>query len=67
MHASRPEITESQTGTGTNRSAGCAPAAEMIRIRAYELSQTRNGGPGDAQTDWVQAERELAAANDEQG
>lgn len=32
---------------------------ERIRIRAYEIFVARNGGPGDATTDWCQAEREL--------
>ncbi|NUQ52985.1 MAG: DUF2934 domain-containing protein [Phycisphaerales bacterium] len=32
---------------------------DRIRLRAYEIYQARNGGPGDAQSDWAQAEREL--------
>lgn len=32
---------------------------DRIRIRAYEISVARNGGPGDATADWCQAEREL--------
>ncbi len=32
---------------------------ERIRVRAYEIFQARNGGPGDADSDWAQAEREL--------
>lgn len=35
---------------------------ERIRIRAFEIYLTRNGGPGDEMTDWLQAERELATA-----
>ncbi len=35
--------------------------ADRIRARAYEIYQARNGngGPGDAVSDWAQAEREL--------
>lgn len=32
---------------------------DRIRLRAYEIYQTRNGAPGDAESDWAQAEREL--------
>ena len=37
---------------------------DRIRLRAYEISQARNGGPEDALADWVQAERELTTAHD---
>lgn len=33
---------------------------ERIRVRAYEIFQSRNGGQGDAESDWCQAERELS-------
>jgi len=32
---------------------------DRIRVRAYEIFLARNGGPGDAKSDWCQAEREL--------
>ncbi len=32
---------------------------EQIRQRAYEIYRRRNGGPGDARSDWLQAEAEL--------
>ncbi|MBS0198662.1 MAG: DUF2934 domain-containing protein [Planctomycetes bacterium] len=35
------------------------PNVASIRTRAYEICQNRNGGPGDALTDWTQAEKEL--------
>jgi len=35
---------------------------ERIRARAYEIYQARRGGPGDAISDWLQAERELRAS-----
>ncbi|XVJ60061.1 MAG: DUF2934 domain-containing protein [Tepidisphaera sp.] len=41
---------------------GCQPTAEHIRARAYEISQARNGGAGNANSDWCQAEAELSAA-----
>ena len=34
---------------------------EDIRQRAYDIYLSRNGGPGDALNDWLQAERELLA------
>ncbi len=34
---------------------------ERIRIRAYELYEKRQGGSGDADGDWLQAEAELTA------
>ncbi len=37
------------------------PSEEQIRARAYEIYCARNGGPGDAASDWQQAERELTA------
>ena len=41
---------------------GCQVSADDIRARAYQISQARSGGQGDAQTDWCQAEAELLAA-----
>jgi len=32
---------------------------EKIRARAYEIYLARKGEPGDAPSDWFQAEREL--------
>ena len=37
------------------------PTQDDIARRAYEISQQRNGEPGDALSDWLQAERELIA------
>lgn len=41
----------------------CPKCQSHIRARAYEISQARNGGPGDATSDWSQAEIELTAAS----
>ncbi|MEW6251454.1 MAG: DUF2934 domain-containing protein [Planctomycetota bacterium] len=35
------------------------PTEEQIRARAYEIYLRRNGGCGDAHSDWLQAEAEL--------
>ena len=36
--------------------------SDRIRERAYEIFRDRKGGPGNATSDWLQAERELNAA-----
>jgi hypothetical protein len=38
-----------------------APTADAIARRAYEIHLGRGGQGGDALSDWLQAERELAA------
>ena len=38
-----------------------APTHEEIAARSYELYLARGGQPGDAEQDWLQAERELSA------
>ena len=35
------------------------PTEEQVRARAFQIYLARNGAPGDAHSDWVQAEREL--------
>jgi hypothetical protein len=37
------------------------PTPEEIRFRAYEIFLARGGRPGDPESDWLQAERELIA------
>ena len=34
---------------------------DHIRQRAYQIFETRNGGAGNANLDWLQAEQELLA------
>lgn len=47
------------SGEGTAKDIGGGQSAvEGIRLRAYELSQARNGEPGDELSDWIQAEQE---------
>lgn len=48
------------TTSGVTKSRTKAvPSEEQIRARAFEIFKRRNGGPGDAHSDWLQAEREL--------
>lgn len=54
---SRPSVVEADA---RDRQA----TIDRIRLRAYEISQARKGGPGDALTDWTQAEQELRAGRD---
>ncbi len=35
------------------------PTTEDIQARAYKIFLSRNGAPGDPESDWLQAEREL--------
>jgi hypothetical protein len=37
------------------------PTNEQIRVRAYQIYLERGPRPGNADTDWLQAERELLA------
>jgi hypothetical protein len=43
---------------------GGEPSSDHIRIRAYEIFQARNGGPGNALADWIRAEKEAATRRD---
>ena len=60
------------TARTTNTKAGRAPRRNQktgslsessereIRARAHEIYLARADGPGDAMSDWIQAERELS-------
>ncbi len=37
------------------------PTEDQVRERAYQVYLRRNGGPGNPEADWHQAQRELAA------
>jgi len=52
--SSEPTPQTAQADLGDGRSI-----IDRIRIRAFEISKARNGGPGDERADWLQAEREL--------
>jgi hypothetical protein len=47
------------TGASTKPRSQPTPTEEQIRARAYQVYLRRRGGPGDASSDWKQAEREL--------
>ncbi len=63
---SRKEVVAGSDATG----AATAPALESvtieerIRVRAYELFQSRNGQDGSPESDWCRAEAEVRAALD---
>jgi hypothetical protein len=44
------------------RTSKTGPSLEQIQLRAYEIYLQRGCAPGDPMEDWLQAERELAAA-----
>ena len=58
----RRRTAKSTTPDAAITPASAIPTYEEIARRAYEISLERNGGPGDALSDWLQAERELAPA-----
>ncbi len=41
--------------------ADSGPTEDEIRQRAHEIYLSRNGAPGNAEVDWLQAEVELRA------
>ena len=53
--AARPRASKRQA----TADAVTVPTADEIARRAYEIYLSRNGGPGDAIRDWLEAEREL--------
>jgi hypothetical protein len=53
------EATAGTAGRKVGQETHIEITPDRIRIRAYEISMARNGGPGDATADWCQAEREL--------
>ncbi|MBX3396864.1 MAG: DUF2934 domain-containing protein [Phycisphaerae bacterium] len=42
--------------------AKAEPSDAEIRMRAFEIYLSRNGAPGNAEVDWLQAECELRAS-----
>jgi hypothetical protein len=60
---STPAVPEAKACSPGANACGCQPSAELIRARAYEISLARNGGAGNAKSDWCQAEAELSAAS----
>jgi hypothetical protein len=61
-----PVARSESKGSGTmtakpGASAGKVPTYEQIAERAYQIYLKRGFGPGDAHSDWVEAERQLKA------
>ncbi|HVU63990.1 MAG TPA: DUF2934 domain-containing protein [Phycisphaerales bacterium] len=54
--SARPE-----SRVGAIPSRGEAARAERVRARAFEIFVGRKGTAGDALSDWLQAEREIAS------
>ena len=54
----------SHGGTSDAATDGLAPVdlRERILARAHEIYLARNGGNGDALSDWLQAEREIGSS-----
>lgn len=66
-HASAPHAsaTDLRSCSSAAEAGSTQPGPESsIRLRAYEISQARNGGPGDATADWMQAEREVGVRHE---
>jgi len=59
-HESHPVTASAKPNASMADAPRCQATPDQIRHRAYEICQTRNGGPGNPQADWNQAERELA-------
>ncbi len=45
----------------TKKAAAIAPTHDQIRERAFRIFMGRNGAPGDAHGDWIEAERQLVS------
>lgn len=59
--ATQRGATRGQTVVGDAKQAG--PSHDEIAVRAYHIFLARNGSPGDAMADWLQAEHELRNQN----
>lgn len=62
-HHDAPKSTPQATPTANaaRQDTDNQPAADRIRLRAYEICQARDGRAGDELADWVQAELEVQA------
>ena len=57
--AAKPRAATRKSMPASAVSGGFEPTFEQIGKRAYEIYLGRGGAPGDAMSDWLQAEREL--------
>lgn len=53
------QIVRELEGANAVEMAGSGPTEDEIRQRAHEIYLSRNGAPGNAELDWLQAEVEL--------
>ena len=62
--AAAPRVVNSRVPKRSKTQEANATVSEAaIAMRAYEIFLARRGGPGDAVSDWLQAERELRTSN----
>ena len=54
-------VREFQVAEACEQSDSSEPTRAQIERRAYEIYLSRNGAPGNAELDWLQAEIELCA------
>lgn len=54
-----PKKTTTRRRATQPKVATVTPTHQQIEQRAFEIFLARNGAPGDAHSDWLQAEREL--------
>ena len=59
MAAKPPRISEKKVAMADQPVKQSLSVQDRIRIRAYELYEQRNGGPGDPDDDWYRAEAEI--------
>ena len=72
--ATKPARPATKPGTATRKSmpthavsGNIEPTFEQVSKRAYEIYLGRGSAPGDAMSDWLQAERELRQSNGASG
>jgi len=54
-------VTKPRTATVLETLSSIEPTQDEIKARAFQIYLARNGRPGDSNSDWLQAERELRA------
>ena len=57
--ASAPTVSVAEPQVKPTRKRRSEPTVAQIQARAYEIYLARAGRPGNAESDWLQAEREL--------
>jgi hypothetical protein len=55
----KPGQPPAESARNVSAASRSGPAHEQIARRAYEIFLARRGAPGNAEQDWLQAEREL--------